>query len=98
MQEDCENAAAVCEIRKLRDSTKTVLTGTLLDGPVVMWRKTAMIKRIGDFMLEIGTMKEYQVQEVIRVEKAGDNRLFGEIALELGYTNDNAIKRYVDYL
>ncbi len=41
-----------------------------------------MIKRIGDFMLEIGTMKEYQVQEVIRVQKAGDNRLFGEIALE----------------
>ena len=57
-----------------------------------------MIKRIGDFMLEIGTMKEYQVQEVIRVQKAGDNRLFVEIALELGYTNDNAIKRYVDYL
>jgi len=43
-------------------------------------------------------MKEYQVQQVIRVQKAGDNRLFGEIALELGYTNDNAIKRYVDYL
>ncbi len=57
-----------------------------------------MIKRIGDFMLEIGSMKENQVQEVIRVQKAGDNRLFGEIALELGYTNDNAIKRYVDYL
>ena len=49
-------------------------------------------------MLEIGTMKEYQVQEVILVQKAGDNRLFGKIALELGYTNDNAIKRYVDYL
>jgi len=48
-------------------------------------------------MLEIGTMKEYQVQKVILVQKASDNRLFGRTALELDYTNDNAIKRDVDY-
>lgn len=65
------------------------------------WRcgkKTAMTKRIGDFLLERGAMKEYQVQEVICSQKAGDDRFFGDIALDLNYIKDEAIKRYVNYL
>ena len=43
-------------------------------------------------------MKPDQVEEVLRIQKSGDKRLFGEIALELRYIKDDAIKRYVDFL
>jgi hypothetical protein len=38
------------------------------------------------------------VEKVLQIQQAGDRRRFGEIALELGYLNDDAIRRYVDYL
>jgi len=57
-----------------------------------------MTERIGDFLVKIGAMKLHQVEDVLRAQKAGDKRRFGEIAIELHYINDDAIKRYVDYL
>ncbi len=57
-----------------------------------------MADKIGNFLVQIGAMKEYQVEDVLRVQKAGDGRMFGEIAIELGYINDDAIRRYLDYL
>jgi hypothetical protein len=60
-------------------------------------RKTTMTDRIGDFLVKIGAMKPFQVQDILRVQQAGDKRLFGEIAIELRYINDDALKRYVDY-
>jgi hypothetical protein len=39
-----------------------------------------------------------QVDRVLEAQKAGDGRRFGDIALELGFVRDDAIKRYVDYL
>jgi hypothetical protein len=57
-----------------------------------------MSHRIGDFLVQIGAMKPEQVEEVLHKQHTGDCRLFGEIALELHYLNDDAIKRYVDHL
>jgi hypothetical protein len=57
-----------------------------------------MADRIGDFLVKIGAMKPYHVESVLLMQKAGDKRRFGEIALELHYISDDAIKRYVDYL
>ena len=57
-----------------------------------------MTDRIGDFLVKIGVMKPELVENVLRAQKAGDKRRFGEIAIELHYINDDAIKRYVDYL
>jgi len=57
-----------------------------------------MAERIGDFLLRIKAIKPEQVQEVLRIQKAGDKRLFGEIALELGYIDDNSVKRFLDFL
>jgi hypothetical protein len=31
-------------------------------------------------------------------DRIGDKRRFGDIAIELRYINDDAIKRYVDYM
>ncbi len=57
---------------------------------------SGMPDRIGDFLVQIGAMKESQVKDVLRVQKQGDARLFGEIAIELGYIDDTALKRYVE--
>jgi hypothetical protein len=57
-----------------------------------------MPSRIGEFLIKIGVITEEQVDDVLRIQKGGDSRLFGEIALELGYLDDNAIKRYVDHM
>jgi hypothetical protein len=56
-----------------------------------------MENRIGEFLVQIGAMKPYQVDDVLRVQHEGDTRMFGEIAIELGYINDAAIQKYIDY-
>jgi len=33
---------------------------------------------------------------VLKLQKKGDTRLFGEIAIECGYIDDTAIKAYLD--
>jgi hypothetical protein len=55
-------------------------------------------ERIGDFLVRVGSMTADQVDQVLEAQKAGDARRFGDIALELGFVRDDAIKRYVDYL
>jgi len=37
--------------------------------------------KIGEFLIQIGAMKQYQVDDVLRVQKDGDKRMFGEIAI-----------------
>jgi hypothetical protein len=57
-----------------------------------------MPNRIGDFLVKIAAMTPEQVEHVLRLQANGDTRIFGEIALELRYLNDDAIKRYVDHM
>ena len=57
-----------------------------------------MTDRIGDFLVKIGAMKSWQVENVLRLQQAGDKRRFGEIAIELRYISDDSVKRYIDYL
>lgn len=48
-----------------------------------------MAEKIGEYLVEIGAMSASQVTVVINHQKEGDARLFGEIAMELGYLADN---------
>ncbi len=57
-----------------------------------------MPDRIGEFLVKIGAMTGQQVDHVLQLQAKGDKRIFGEIALDLHYLNDDAIKRYVDHL
>jgi len=57
-----------------------------------------MAEKIGEFLVKIGAMTQVQVDHVLELQGKGDSRIFGEIALELSYINDAAIKRYVDAL
>ncbi len=53
-----------------------------------------MAKRIGEIMVLMGAMKSEQIEPILAVQRAGDKRLFGEIALSLGFIEDNALRRY----
>ncbi|MGA2481095.1 MAG: hypothetical protein ABSG63_20315 [Spirochaetia bacterium] len=55
-----------------------------------------METKIGEFLVQIKAMTNEQVGEVLRLQKSGDARMFGEIAIELGYIDDEAIKKYLD--
>ena len=50
--------------------------------------RMGMAERIGEYLVEIGALDASQVKVVINHQKAGDQRLFGEIAMELGYLAD----------
>jgi hypothetical protein len=55
-----------------------------------------MTEKIGEFLQRIGIINQQQVQEILDAQKAGDNRLFGEIAIEFGYVNDEVLKKYIE--
>jgi hypothetical protein len=53
-------------------------------------------ERIGETLLRIGAIEPYQVDDILRAQKDGDSRIFGEIAIEFGYINDEVLKKYVE--
>lgn len=59
-------------------------------------KRKMMAKRIGDFLVEISAMTQVQVEEILGIQKAGDLRMFGEIAIDKGYIDDAALKAYID--
>ncbi|MCA1755314.1 MAG: hypothetical protein LC641_11585 [Spirochaeta sp.] len=52
-------------------------------------------ERIGEFLVKIGAMSPEQRAEVLEQQKKEPNRLFGEIAVELGYINDAAVDTFL---
>jgi hypothetical protein len=54
--------------------------------------------KIGEFLVSIGALTEDRVKEILKVQEAGDGRLFGEIAASLGILEDSALKRFTDFL
>lgn len=58
-----------------------------------------MAERIGDFLIGIGAMTPAQVDEVIKAqdeEGDGEPRMFGEIAIEKGFIDDSALRKYIE--
>ena len=54
--------------------------------------------KIGEFLVRIGAMSASQVTVVINHQKEGDERLFGEIAMELGYlANNEPIDKFLEF-
>jgi hypothetical protein len=52
-------------------------------------------EKIGEGLVRIGAMTDAQVNDVLTRQKQGDKRLFGEIAVELGYVDVEAIINYL---
>jgi len=63
---------------------------------LIGYSRPIMVERIGEALVRIGAMKSFQVEDVLRLQRNGDTRMFGEIAIELGYIDDAAIKRYLE--
>jgi hypothetical protein len=74
------------------DSTPT------LDLASLSGYRTLAPRRIGELLVKIGAMTREQVDYVLRLQRDGDSRRFGEIALSLRYLRDDSIKRIVEYL
>lgn len=55
-----------------------------------------MSEKIGEYLVRIGAMKPSQVQDVLCAQASGDSRLFGEIAIEFGYINEEVLEKYVE--
>lgn len=55
-----------------------------------------MSEKIGAALIRIGAIKPFQVEDVLSAQRTGDPRLFGEIAIEFGYINDDVLKKYVE--
>jgi hypothetical protein len=52
--------------------------------------------RIGENLVAIGAMTMDQVNDVLGKQQAGDGRLFGEIAIELDYIDDEVLASYLE--
>jgi hypothetical protein len=53
------------------------------------------VERIGEFLVKIGVITPDQVNMVLEVQGREPDRLFGEIAVDMGFVNDSAIERYL---
>jgi hypothetical protein len=51
--------------------------------------------RIGARLVRIGAMTRTQVTDVLKRQQEGDNRCFGELAIAMGYINDEAVMNYL---
>lgn len=50
-----------------------------------------MTERIGDGLVRIGAMPGDQRDKVLQMQSNGDERMFGEIAIDLEFIDDQAI-------
>ena len=57
-----------------------------------------MEAKIGDLLVKRGRMTRSQVDNVLRIQRAGYQYLFAEIAIELGYLEDYSPKSFADFL
>jgi len=55
-----------------------------------------MSVKIGERLILASAMTKAQVEEVLLRQRTGDDRLFGEIAIELGFVNDESLRKYVE--
>ncbi|MCF7928835.1 MAG: hypothetical protein K9L68_07795 [Spirochaetales bacterium] len=54
------------------------------------------IERIGEFMVRIGLLTQQQKDHVLEEQRKNPDKLFGQIAVELGYIDDGAIDTYLE--
>jgi hypothetical protein len=51
---------------------------------------------IGEGLVRAGVLASAQVEQILTIQRRDDERLFGEIAVDLGYTEDTTIRDYLD--
>jgi hypothetical protein len=51
---------------------------------------------IGQGLVRARVLKPAQVEQILVIQRRDDERLFGEIAVDLGFTHDATIREYLD--
>lgn len=51
---------------------------------------------IGEGLARAGVLTSSQVEQILLIQRRDDERLFGEIAVDLGYTDDSTIREYLE--
>jgi hypothetical protein len=51
---------------------------------------------IGQGLVKIGVLTSAQVEQILTIQRRDDERLFGEIAVDLDYTHDSTIREYLE--
>jgi fructose-1,6-bisphosphatase/inositol monophosphatase family enzyme len=54
-----------------------------------------MAERIGDYLVRTKALQQSQADEVVRVQKGGDTRSFGAIAVSLGFVAQGTIDAFL---
>lgn len=53
-------------------------------------------EKIGEGMVTAGVMSQEQVDAILKRQRSGDDSLFGVIALELGYVEQDTLMHYLE--
>ncbi len=53
-------------------------------------------EKIGEGMVSAGVMTQEQVDAILKRQRTGDDSLFGVIALELGYVEQDTLMQYLE--
>ena len=51
--------------------------------------------KIGTGLLKMGAINHNQLEEVLKLQKNGDKRLFGQIAVSQKFTSKNVVENYL---
>ena len=51
---------------------------------------------IGQGLVKARLLSSAQVEQILGIQRRDDERLFGEIAVDLGYTEDHMIRDYLE--
>lgn len=51
---------------------------------------------IGQGLVRSGVLSSANVEQILTIQRRDDERLFGEIAVDLGYTQDRTIRDYLE--
>ncbi len=57
-----------------------------------------LTEKIGEGLVRMGEMIPEQVEKVLTAQGEGDSRLFGEIAVDLGFIDLMSVIRYMEQL
>jgi len=53
-------------------------------------------EKIGEGLVRIGAMTRAQVDEILALQKAGNDSLFGIMAMEMGYVDPETLMKYLE--
>jgi hypothetical protein len=52
-------------------------------------------QRFGEFLIKVGELNDRQVAEILKYQQNNPGKLFGQIAVELGFITDAVLNKYL---